>query len=140
MPSRKSEATWQGDLKNGKGTMKVGAGHYEGPFTYASRFESGPGTNPEELIGAAHAGCFSMAFSNTMAKEGFIPTSVHTVATVHLNAGKIDKIDLATEAVVPGITNDKFQQLAEQAKATCPVSVALAAVDQITLNAKLMNS
>ncbi len=139
MAVRSSEATWLGTLKEGSGTMKVGAGHYEGPYTYASRFESGAGTNPEELIGAAHAGCFSMFLSALLTNNGFTPTRIHTTAVVHLGAGPtINKIELNTEAEVPGIDADKFADLATQAKAGCPVSKALAAVDEIVLNAKLV--
>ncbi|MEZ4726314.1 MAG: OsmC family protein [Caldilineaceae bacterium] len=134
-----SEATWQGTLKEGSGTMKVGAGHYEGPFTFASRFESGPGTNPEELIGAAHAGCYSMFLSALITNNGLTPTRVHTTATVHLGAGPaITKIELNCEADVPGIDAAKFAELADQAKAGCPVSKALAGVGEIVLNAKLV--
>ena len=139
MAVRKSEATWRGTLKEGSGTMKVGAGHYEGPFTYASRFETGPGTNPEELIGAAHAGCFSMFLSALLTNNGFTATRVNTVATVHLGAGPtINKIELKCEAEVPGVDAAKFAELAAQAKAGCPVSKALAAVDEIILDAKLV--
>jgi osmotically inducible protein OsmC len=119
--------------------MKLGSGAYEGDFTYASRFEEAKGTNPEELIGAAHAGCFSMFLSALLTKAEFPPTSVHTTATVHLGGGPtITKIDLVTEAVVPGIDSAKFGQLAQEAKANCPVSKALGAVSEITLDAKLV--
>jgi osmotically inducible protein OsmC len=139
MAVRTSEATWRGTLKEGSGTMKVGAGHYEGPFTYASRFESGQGTNPEELIGAAHAGCFSMFLSALLTNNGYQPTQIRTTATVHLGAGpEINKIELNSEAQVPGIDAAKFAEFAEQAKAGCPVSKALGAVKEITLNAKLV--
>lgn len=135
-----SSATWQGTLKEGAGTMKVGAGHYEGPFTFASRFESsGKGTNPEELIGAAHAGCYSMFLSALITNNGLTPTRVHTTATVHLGAGPaISKIELNCEAQVPGLDAAKFDELAAQAKANCPVSKALAGVGEIVLNAKLV--
>lgn len=140
MAVRSSEATWNGTLKEGNGTMKVGAGHYEGPFTYASRFESGEGTNPEELIGAAHAGCFSMFLSALLTNNGFKPTRIHTTATVHLGAGPtINKIELNSEAEVPDIDKAKFDEFAQQAKQGCPVSKALAAVDEIVLNAKLVS-
>lgn len=139
MAESTSEATWQGTLKEGSGTMKVGAGHYEGPFSYASRFEGGKGTNPEELLGAAHAGCYSMFLSALITKEGHTPTRVHTTAKVHLGAGPaISKIELNTEAEVPGLDAAKFAELSEQAKANCPVSKALASVGDITLNAKLV--
>lgn len=137
MTVRASTAAWKGTLKEGAGTMKLGSGAYEGPFTFASRFESGPGTNPEELIGAAHAGCFSMFFSALLSKEGFVPT-IHTTAKVHLGAGPtINLIELETEAEVPGIDEEKFQQLAQDAKKGCPVSKALAG-PEITLTAKLL--
>ncbi|MEZ4864172.1 MAG: OsmC family protein [Caldilineaceae bacterium] len=134
-----SSATWKGTLKEGAGTMQVGSGHYEGPFTYASRFETGPGTNPEELIGAAHAGCYSMFLSALITNEKLTPTRVHTTATVHLGAGPaITKIELNCEAEVPGLDAAKFNELAAAAKANCPVSKALAGVGEITLNAKLV--
>lgn len=140
MAVHKSEATWRGTLKEGDGTMVVGKGHYEGPFTYASRFETGDGTNPEELIGAAHAGCFSMFLSALLSNNGFKPTQIQTTATVHLGAGPaISKIELNTEAQIPGIDDAKFQEFAQQAKTGCPVSKALAAVEEITLNARLVS-
>jgi lipoyl-dependent peroxiredoxin len=139
MPERTSEATWKGTLREGSGVMKIGNSAYEGPFTWASRFADGKGTNPEELIGAAHAGCFSMFLSALLTKDEFPPTSVHTTATVHLGDGPtITKIALVTEAVVPNISGDKFAELAAQAKANCPVSKALSAVSEITLDAKLV--
>jgi len=136
MTTRTSSAEWKGTLKEGSGTMKVGNGAYEGPYTWASRFESGQGTNPEELIGAAHAGCFSMALSSALTKEGFKPTSIRTTATVHLNEGTINLIELNTEAVVPGISNEVFQEKAANAKQNCPVSKALAG-PEIKLTATL---
>lgn len=139
MPTRSSEATWSGSLKEGSGTMKVGDGHYEGPYTYASRFESGDGTNPEELIGAAHAGCYSMFLSALLSNAGFTPETVHTTATVHLGDGPaINKIELNVEAEVPEIGGDKFTELAQQAKENCPISKALGAVDEIVLHAELL--
>ena len=139
MAVRQSSATWRGTLKEGDGTMKVGPGHYEGPFTYASRFEEGKGTNPEELIGAAHAGCFSMFLSALLTNKGYTPEEINTTATVHLGAGPtINKIELNTTAKVPGVSEEEFQQLAKDAKAGCPVSKALASVDEIDLVAKLV--
>ncbi len=139
MAVRSSEATWKGTLKEGSGIMKVGPGHYEGPFTFASRFESGQGTNPEELIGAAHAGCYSMYLSALLTNNGFTPNSVHTVATVHLGAGPtITKIELVCRADVPGISAEQFAEFADKAKSGCPVSKALAAVEEITLDAALV--
>jgi osmotically inducible protein OsmC len=137
MPVRTSSAEWKGTLKEGSGTMKLASGAYEGPFTYASRFESGPGTNPEELIGAAQAGCFSMFLAALLTDAGFPPTSVRTRAAVHLEAGPtIARIDLTTEASVPGIDQESFLRHAEAAKKGCPVSKALTG-PQITLNATL---
>ncbi len=138
MAVRSSSAEWKGSLKEGAGSMKLGSGAYEGPFTFASRFESGRGTNPEELIGAAHAGCFSMFLSALLTDAGFVPTRVHTTATVHLDEGpKISLIELVTEAQVPGITEPAFLKHAEAAKKDCPVSKALAG-PKITLTAKLV--
>lgn len=141
MPVRTSEAEWQGDLPSGKGNMRFGGGAWQGAYSFASRFENGTGTNPEELIAAAHAGCFSMAFSNALAKAGFTPKSVRTRAHLHLDkvdAGfKITGVDLETEGQVPGIDAGRFQEIAEDAKKNCPVSKALAAID-IRLNAKLI--
>jgi osmotically inducible protein OsmC len=140
MPTRNADARWQGDLKSGKGTMKLGSGAWEGPYSFASRFESGSGTNPEELIGAAHAGCFSMALSGALGKAGFQPRAVHTTARVHLEkVGEgfgITAVDLDTEADVPGIDEATFQKTAEAAKAGCPVSKALGGVE-IRLKARL---
>jgi osmotically inducible protein OsmC len=138
MPIRSSSAQWQGTLKEGAGSMRLGSGAYEGPFSFVSRFEDGPGTNPEELIAAAHAGCYSMALSNTLGKAGFTPTSIETTASVHLNppAG-ITLIELSTVASVPGLDDADFQKYAEETKNACPVSKALSAVE-ITLTARLV--
>lgn len=138
MPVRKADAIWSGTLKEGSGVMKLGSGAYDGPYTYASRFEEGPGTNPEELIGAAHAGCFSMFLSALLSKDGFTPGRIATTAKVYLEAGPtIAKIELNTEAEVPGLEAAALQDYAEKAKANCPVSKALASVD-IQLNARLV--
>ncbi|HWP81721.1 MAG TPA: OsmC family protein [Bacteroidota bacterium] len=141
MPVRTASAVWEGNLQQGKGTMKMSSGAYEGKYSFASRFEEGVGTNPEELIAAAHAGCFSMAFSNGLAKAGFTPTRVSTTAKVHLNkvetAFKITTVELETEGVVPGIDESKFKELAETAKKNCPVSQLLTGAE-ITLKAKLV--
>jgi osmotically inducible protein OsmC len=142
MAIRSSNAQWEGDLKSGKGTMTVGKGAYTGPFSFASRFEEGTGTNPEELIAAAHAGCFSMAFSAELAKAGHTPTRVATKATVHLGAdpaggARVSKIELETEAQVPGIDNTKFQEIAEGARKGCPISKLLTGAP-ISLTAKLL--
>lgn len=138
MAIRTSSAEWKGTLKGGAGTMKLGSGAWEGPFTFASRFESGQGTNPEELVGAAQAGCFSMFLAALLTEAGYTPTSVRTTAAVHLEAGPtIARIDLATEVAVPGLDDKTLQQHAENAKRNCPVSKALAG-PQITLSAKLL--
>lgn len=141
MPIRKASARWDGGLRDGKGTMKLGSGAYEGAYSFSSRFEEGKGTNPEELIGAAHAGCFSMAFSAGLERNGFKPTYVSTSASVKIEkvgeGFKITTVELTTEAKVPGIDERKFQELANAAKTGCPVSQALAGTN-ITLNAKLV--
>ncbi len=139
MSVRKSEAVWEGTLKEGHGTMRLASGLYEGPYTYSSRFEEAGGTNPEELIGAAHAGCFSMFLSALLTEKGYEPERISTSATVHLGAGPlIVKVELVTEARVPGLAEHEFQQAAETAKAGCPVSKALASVPEITLSARLL--
>lgn len=138
MPQRSSTATWEGDLQQGEGSMVIGDDVYEGAFTYASRFEHGEGTNPEELIGAAHAGCYAMALSNDLAGDGHEPTRVSATATVHLEDAEISRIDLEVEAEVPGLDEESFLEYAEDAKENCPVSQALAAVPEITLSATLV--
>ena len=121
--------------------MKFGGGAFDGAYSFSSRFENGSGTNPEELIAAAHAGCFSMATASGLAKAGFKPESVSTKATVHLDSVsggfKITRIDLDMEADVPGIDEAKFIEVAEGAKKGCPISQALAAVPEIVLTARL---
>src|SRR5207253_4283330 len=143
MPTRNAEAVWEGDLKGGKGSVKLGSGAFQGAYSFSSRFESGTGTNPEELIAAAHAGCFSMAFAHGLSQAGFPPRRVHTTAKVHLEkAGDgfaIPRIELETDAEVPGIDERAFQQQAETAKQNCPVSKLLAAAE-ITLKARLVVS
>lgn len=140
MPQRTAEARWQGSLKDGKGTMRLGSGAFQGQYSFASRMENGAGTNPEELIGAAHAGCFSMAFANGLASAGHTPQEIHTTAHVHFDKTDqgwgISKIELMTEGSVPGIDQATFTRLAEDAKKNCPVSKALAATP-ITLRATL---
>lgn len=136
MPTRESRATWNGGLRDGTGSMAFGSGAFEGAFSYVSRFEEGEGTNPEELIGAAHAGCFSMALAGELGNAGYEPESVSTTATVHLEEGEITRVDLDTEATVPDISDAEFQELAEGAKEGCPVSQALAG-PEITLTARL---
>lgn len=141
MATREGTAEWQGDLKNGSGKVSVASGLFDGTYSFSTRFEDEPGTNPEELIGAAHAGCFSMALSNILAEAGHTPESVRTTAKVHLRfvdvAPTITGIDLITEGRVPGIDQEQFAEYAAQAKAGCPVSRALAGVGEITLDATL---
>ena len=143
MAVRTAEAVWEGDLKEGHGTMSLSGSAYRGPYSFSSRFENGTGTNPEELIAAAHAGCYSMALSHGLASAGHPPKRVHTTAKVHLEkteAGfSIPRIELVTEAEVPGIDAAKFQEQAETAKKNCPISKLLAAA-QISLQAKLVKS
>ncbi len=143
MPVREASAVWEGTIREGKGKMKMASGSYEGPYTWSSRFEEATGTNPEELIAAAHAGCFSMALSGQLTGAKFTPKSINTTAKVHVTKGdagfSISRIDLVTVADVPGIDNAKFQELAQNAKKGCPVSQALSAVE-ITLDAKLAGS
>ncbi len=142
MPARNAEAEWKGNLIEGQSTMKLGSGAFEGNYSFKSRMENGPGTNPEELIGAAHAGCFSMALSAGLAKGGFSPKRVHTKAAVHFDkvgdGFSITHIDLETEAEIPGIDNAKFQEFAEGAKKGCPVSKALTGTT-INLKAELVS-
>ena len=137
---RTSTAVWKGGLRNGTGTMKIGKGVFDGSYTFASRFESGTGTNPEELIGAAHAGCFSMALALMLDQEGRKPESITTTAKVKVDkvgdGFRIVGIDLSTEGVVPGIDEAGFREKAEAAKKGCPVSAALSSVN-ITLEARL---
>ncbi len=139
MAIRSSEATWQGTLNEGTGSMRLGSGLFEGPFTHGSRFKEDAGSNPEELIAAAHAGCYSMFLSALLTGSDHPPTQVHTTATVHLGDGPtITKIELICEADVPGIDAETFNNLAAEAKEKCPISKALACVDEITLDAKLI--
>ena len=132
MITRRSEAEWRGGLKDGAGKIKFGSGAYEGPYNFSSRFEGGAATNPEELMAASHAGCFSMAFSLFLGMADFTATRIHTTAAVMLEqvGGGFDitHIQLTMEAEIPGITNDQFQELAKQAKENCPISKALASV------------
>lgn len=140
MAVRTANAVWEGTLKEGKGSMKFGGGAFDGQYSFASRFEEGAGTNPEELIGAALAGCFSMALSAGLERAGFPATSVQTDSKVHLgrdDAGpRITTIELTTQAEIPGIDDAKFQEIATATKSGCPVSKALTGVD-IQLNATL---
>jgi len=134
---RTASAHWEGDLRSGNGSMRLGSGAFEGPFSFRTRFEGAPGTNPEELLGAAHAGCFSMALSGALSKAGKPPKSIDTKAIVILEGLTITKIELTTRAVVPGLTAAEFQALADDAKTNCIVSKALAAVP-LTLQATLI--
>ncbi len=140
MPIRSAEAMWEGDLKKGKGRVRLGSGLFEGNYSFGSRFESGAGTNPEELIGAAEAGCFSMALSMMLEQSGYKVEHIHTVAKVRIDkygeGFKITSIELDTEGKVPGIDEKTFRDKAEAAKKGCPVSVALAGTD-IKLSARL---
>lgn len=141
MPIRKSEAEWKGNLSHGSGRMKLSSGACEGQYSFSTRFEDESGTNPEELLGAAHAGCFSMALSHMLSEAGHIPDVVHTTAKVHIDkvddGFRITTIELQTEGKVPGIDQETFQDKAEAAKEGCPVSQALAGVE-IRLQAKLV--
>jgi osmotically inducible protein OsmC len=143
MPKRTANARWDGSLQEGRGTMRMASGAYEGPYSFQSRFEEGDGTNPEELIAAAHAGCFSMALSGELGRAGHEAESVETTATVHLDKLEegfgITRIELDTRARVPGVDEDEFQRIAEGAKQGCPVSQALAAVGSIELKAELVS-
>ena len=141
MPVRNANAVWEGTLKEGKGKMKLGTGAYIGSYSFGSRFADEIGTNPEELIGAAHAGCFSMALSKILEDEGFQPDKIDTVAKVTLEKQeqgfKIISSELITKGDVLDIDDDKFVELAEKAKENCPVSQALAGV-KISVNAELI--
>jgi len=141
MALRTSTAHWDGNLKDGGGKVALGSGAWEGAYTFKSRFEEGDGTNPEELIAAAHAGCFSMFLSGVLGEAGHEPESIETEARVHLRVGdggpEIHQIDLVTRGRVPGLDADEFAKHAQTAKQNCPVSKALAGVGEITLDAQL---
>jgi osmotically inducible protein OsmC len=141
MATRDGSAEWNGDLKTGSGAVTVGEGVFEGKYSFSSRFEEGEGTNPEELIGAAHASCFAMALSLLLSEEGHAPDSVRARAKVHLRnvdgLPTIARIELEAEGSVPGIDEDAFRSFAEKAKEGCPVSRALAGVPEIELSARL---
>ena len=139
MPVRTATATWNGPLQGGTGQMTAGSGAFNLSFSAGTRFGEDPGTNPEELIGAAHAGCFSMYLSAQLTNAGFAPKRIHTTATVHLEAGPtITRIELNTEAEVPGLDQKTFEEKVEVSKKNCPVSKALAAVPEVTVNARLV--
>ena len=142
MPTRKAEAEWEGNLAEGSGRLKVGSGAFEGPYSFKSRFEEGQAaTNPEELLGAAHAGCFTMALTAGLSRAGIKPKRIHTEARVKLEkvgeAFTITQIDLETEAEVPGVDDATFQKHALDAKQNCPLSKALAST-QINMTAILL--
>ncbi|HEX5592617.1 MAG TPA: OsmC family protein [Solirubrobacterales bacterium] len=141
MATRNGSAEWKGDLKGGSGSVTVGEGVFEGQYSFASRFEEGEGTNPEELLGAAHASCFAMALSLLLSEEGHPPESVRARAKVQLRnvdgLPTIARIELEVEGSVPGLDEDAFRSVAEKAKAGCPVSRALAGVPEIDLSARL---
>ena len=138
MAIRSGKAVWRGDLKTGSGTLQFGS--FSAPYSFSSRFEEGAGSNPDELLAASHASCFSMALSNILATAGFTPTSVETTAKVHLEVGSegaaITKIDLSCVAAVPSISQAKFDECANAAKVGCPISKALSATP-ISLNTSL---
>ncbi|WP_214474880.1 OsmC family protein [Mesorhizobium sp. dw_380] len=142
MTIREASAEWQGTLKEGSGHLRLGSGVFEGAYSFPSRFENGPGTNPEELIAAAHAGCFSMALTAILGRDGHIARNIHTTAKVHLGASAagptITRIEIETKAEIAGLAEDEFQRLAQSAKTGCLVSRALAGVPQITLKATLI--
>lgn len=142
MATRNGSAEWRGDLKGGGGTVTVGEGVFEGQYSFSSRFEEGEGTNPEELMAAAHASCFAMALSLLLSEDGHAPDSVRARAAVQLRLvdglPTIARIDLTVEGSVPGIDEEAFRSYAEKAKAGCPVSRALAGVPEIELEAGLV--
>jgi osmotically inducible protein OsmC len=141
MTIRKADAAWSGSLREGSGELALESGAFRGPYTFKARFEQGKETNPEELLGAAHAGCFTMALTALLAREQLAPTRIDTSAAVHLEqrAGgfTIPRIELTTRASIPGITPERFATIAADAKVNCPVSKALAGVE-ITLDAALV--
>jgi osmotically inducible protein OsmC len=141
MATRNGSAEWRGDLKGGSGTLKVGDGVFEGAYSFSSRFEDGEGTNPEELLAAAHAACFTMALSLILSEAGHPPESLRSQAKVQLRLvdglPTIARIDLEAEGSVPEIDEDAFRGYAEKAKAGCVVSRALAGVPEIELSARL---
>ena len=142
MPVRSANAEWKGSLKDGAGSIRVESGAFEGKYSFGTRFEGAPGTNPEELIAAAHAGCFSMALSAGLGRSGFTPNSIRTTARVKFekvgDGFAITRIDLECEADIPDIDEGTFLEHANDAKKNCPISKALAAVPEISLNAKLL--
>ena len=138
MAIRTASAVWNGTLKEGKGRMKLGSGAFEGAFSFASRFEDGPGTNPEELVGAAHAGCFSMFLAALLTTAGYPPTQIRTSAKVHLGEGpRITLIELETEAEVPRLDEKTFLDNVDKSKKNCPISQALTG-PEIRVTARLV--
>jgi osmotically inducible protein OsmC len=141
MTARNGTAEWRGDVESGSGRITVGDGVFEGPYSFASRFEEGDGTNPEQLIAAAHAACFTMALSSLLSGEGHVPESLRTEARVQLRniegSPTLARMDLETEGRVPGVEEHEFRGYAEQAKEACPVSRALAGIPEIRLTARL---
>jgi osmotically inducible protein OsmC len=141
MAARRATARWEGSIREGGGTVRLESGAFEGPYSFQSRFAEGAGTNPEELLGAAHAGCFTMALTLVLSGGGNPPESLDTEATVHIvrdgEGFTINRIDLVTRGRVPGIDEAAFQQAAQAAKENCPLSKALASVQEITLEATL---
>lgn len=139
--ARTARAAWRGTLKDGDGTMALGSGAFEGPYSFQSRFEEGQGTNPEELIGAALAGCFSMALGGALERQGNPAESIETEAKVHLrrddSGARIARIDLVTRGRVAGVDEEAFKAAAEETKQTCIVARALGAVEEITVEATL---
>jgi lipoyl-dependent peroxiredoxin len=136
---RTATGVWHGDLKGGNGQMDASSGVLQGtPFTYATRFEQAKGTNPEELIAAAHAGCYSMAFANYLSQQGHVPEEIRTQATITLESGSINKMHLVTQGRVPGLSGEDFQRLAEEAEKKCPVSNLLRNGLEISLDASLL--
>ena len=144
MAARNGSAEWQGDLQSGSGTVTVGDGVFEGAYSFHSRFGEGEaaGTNPEQLIAGAHAGCFSMALANILSQAGHVPDSVRTSARIQLRnvdgAPTLTRIELETEGHVAGIDDQQFGRYADEAKQNCPVSRALAGIPEVTLTAKLV--
>ena len=143
MPVRKAQATWSGSLKEGNGKVKAGSGAFEIDFTHGTRFGDTPGTNPEELVGGAIAGCFSMFLSAQLTNAGYPPTRIQTTASVHLGNDDIGpavtKIELVTDAEVPEVDEETFMELADKSKQNCPISKSLRAVEEITLSATLVS-
>lgn len=138
MPIRHAQSVWTGTLKEGKGRMALGSGALEVPYSFGTRFEEAPGTNPEELIGAALSGCYSMFLAAVLTNDGFAPTEIRTKAKVTLGEGpRVTNIDLETEAVVPGVSEALFQDKVAFSKANCPISRALSD-PEITVNARLI--